>query len=95
MAVNTLGMPENAMPFYSSADKWKNKSNKILEIIIKTGSFGHKIDKSYLSKYGPVKRKLTTMWRGTIENTAHFPIFPLDSIRVWFNLIRKGILRVK
>ncbi len=95
MAVNTLGMPVNAMPFYSSSNKWRNKSNKILTIILKTGNFGHNIDRSYMSEYGPYKRKLTTMWRGTIENTAHFTIFPLDSIRVWLNLLKRGLLRVK
>lgn len=94
LAVNTLGMPENAMPFYSSENKWRYKSDKILAIILKTGNFGHNIDRSYMSDYGTIKRKLTTVWRGTIENAAHFTIFPLDSVRAWLNLIRRGLTRL-
>ncbi len=33
-AVNILGMPEQAMPFYSPSKRWKNKSEKVLAFVM-------------------------------------------------------------
>lgn len=92
LAVNTLGMPEEAMPLYSSDKKWKRKADKILKIILATGNFGHNSELSYLNEYGATRRKLTVVLRGSLENLSHFTIFPLDSIRAWFHFIVKGIV---
>ncbi len=41
LAVDTLGMPEESMPFYSPATTWKRKADRVLDYIIETGNFGH------------------------------------------------------
>ena len=41
LAVNTLGMPESAMPLYDPASKWSRKAEKILGFVLETGNFGH------------------------------------------------------
>ena len=46
LAVQYLGMPVDAMPFYDSAPKWQNKADKLLSYILSTGNFGHKRDQS-------------------------------------------------
>ena len=39
LAVNYLGMPAEAMPFYRSSKKWSKKADKIYSIIIKGGDW--------------------------------------------------------
>ena len=94
LAVNSLGMPEQAMPFYSSNSKWKRKSDKLLEVILKTGNFGHNVDRSYINETGLAKRKLITAWRGTIDSFSLVTIFPIDTITIRFNLLWKAIWAV-
>ena len=92
LAVNTLGMPEEAMPLYSSDKKWKRKSDRILKIIMNTGNFGHNSDLGYLNGLKPLRRKMAIVWNGSLENLSHLSIFPLDSIRAWFHFIVKGLV---
>lgn len=95
LAIGYLGMPVEVIPLYPSGvlkiKRFERKANKVLGVILKTGNFGHNEDKSYMLKYGVFKRKLTTVWLGTQESFRNFFIFPMDSIKVWFNLRRKGI----
>jgi hypothetical protein len=58
MTVNSLGMPEEAMPLYSPSHKWSKKANRILQIIFETGNFGNNRDKSYYQKYSYFVYKL-------------------------------------
>lgn len=92
LAVNTLGMPEETMPLYSTSPKWKKKANKVMRIILETGSFGINNDRSYLKEYGALRRKMATVWECTKEYMSHFPIFPLDSFKVWYSLLKNGSL---
>lgn len=92
LAVNSLGMPEESMPFYAQEKKWKIKADKVLSVIIKTGNFGNNIDKSYLSEQRGIRRKITTVWRATVEAFTHIFIFPKDSLIAWYNMMKKGVL---
>lgn len=91
LAVNTLGMPEEAMPFYSSSRRWDNKSHRLLEFILETGNFGHNRDYSYYRKYPFVVYKAISLWRHTKDTVRYMMIFPLDSIRVWLKKVVRGI----
>lgn len=91
VAVNTLGMPADAMPFYSSSRKWKRKASRIINYIIDTGNFGHKRDESYLRKYSGIKRKIMRFNHITKDTFTHFFIFPLDSIKVWWGRMMVGL----
>ena len=44
MAVEYLGMPVDAMPFYSDSAKWMKKAEKILDFVLEVGNFGHNRD---------------------------------------------------
>lgn len=91
LAVDYLGIQKNAIPLYSPGRKWSKKAEKVLKIILETGNFGHNVDRSYIVESGKLKRKLTTLWRVVEESVRNFRVFPIDSIRVWFNLFRKGL----
>lgn len=91
LAVNMLGMPEEAMPFYSSSRRWVNKSHRLLEFILETGNFGHNRDYSYYKKYPFVVYKAISLWRHTMDAVRYMMIFPLDSLRIWWRKIVRGV----
>lgn len=91
LAVNTLGMPEQAMPFYSSKTRWKRKADQLMTVILKTGNFGHNVDRSYVNEAGLAKRKLITACRGTVDSFSHVTLFPIDTITIRINLLWKAI----
>lgn len=94
VAVVYLGMPANAIPFYSEEKKWNKKAKRILSIIVETGNFGHNRDMSYFCNEPYLKRKAISLWRHTVDSYRHFLIFPKDSLRIcWLRLI-EGIIDV-
>ena len=94
LAVNTLGLPVEAMPLYSPAKKWVRKSNRLLALILESGNFGHNRDNSYYQKYPYLVYKAISLWRNTWDSMRHFMIFPLDATKVWWNRLRVGIKTV-
>lgn len=91
LAVEYLRMPEGAMPFYCKSKKYEKKANSILLDVLKSGNFGHKKDMSYRKEGFFVIRKVTAIWRYTAESIKHASIFPLDSVCIWWNLMRIGV----
>ena len=80
-AVEYLGMPVEAMPFYSIDAKWKRKADRICSFILEVGNFGNKRDMSYFEKYPYLIRKVYSMKRRCGDLIRHARIFPLDSLR--------------
>lgn len=81
LAVNWLGMPADAMPFYVDSRSYRRKADKILSIVLEKGNFGQNIDSSYMVKTPPLKRKLITVWRQLVETLTFIGLFPLDALR--------------
>ena len=94
-AVEYLGMPIEAMPFYSADSQWKHKADKICSFILEVGNMGHNRDSSYFQKYPYVIRKACSFGRRVSNLCRHARIFPLDSIRflpyIMFNGLRSAI----
>lgn len=94
-AVEYLGMPVEAMPFYSDEQKWKKKADKICSFILEVGNMGHNRDMSYFEKYPYLIRKVYSMGRRCGDLIRHARIFPLDSLRffprIMFNGLRSAI----
>lgn len=86
LAVDTLGMPIEAIPFYSPGKRWRKKSNRILSLMMETGNFGHNRDMSYYTSRSFVVRKVISLWRHMKDCMKQFVIFPMDAMRVgWRN----------
>lgn len=94
LAVDYLGMPDEAMPLYSVAPRWSRKAKKILGFVIKTGNFGHNRDLSYYQTKPLFQRKLISFWRQTSDGIYFFFVFPLDSLKVWGRMVTRGLLAV-
>lgn len=91
LAVNRLGMPEEYMPFYSPADTWKRKANRVLSFVMETGNFGHNRDNSYYTNSNAIVRGIISLWRHTGDSIKHSFIFPIDSMRIWGRMVKLGV----
>jgi len=90
LAVEHLGMPVDAMPFYSDSSKWKKKAKRIMEFVMMSGNFGHNRDSSYM-KYPYFVRKCFSMGRRIGDLLRHARVFPWDSIRFSFAIMWNGV----
>lgn len=90
-AVDVLGMPEEAMPFYTKG-KFENKSRKVLEKVLESGNFGHNKDLTYRLKYSGITYKLVSFRRRFVDFASISFIFPIDAPRFFvsylFNKVR-------
>lgn len=95
MAVQDLGMPAEAMPFYDPAVRWKRKSRRLRFFILRVGNFGHNRDASYFHTKPFLVRKTISLGRRLADFATHLFIFPLDALRylpvVLFNGFRAAI----
>ena len=91
LAVIYLGMPGEAMPFYSPAARWRRKASSLRAIILETGNFGHNRDAGYYHERSFLVRKAISFWRYTCDTMSHFLIFPWDATKVWWNRVRESV----
>ena len=90
-AVDYLGMPVEAMPFYSDDKRWKRKAKRINKFVLSVGNMGHKRDKSYFGKYPYVIRKAISFGRRCGDLWKHARIFPMDSVRFFPAIVINGL----
>ena len=95
LAVEYLGMPEEAMPFYASEVKWKRKADCLMKFILKTGNMGVNRDTSYYERHSYVVSKFMSLKWHTTDAIEQFAIFPLDSVKIWGRMIVNGFNRIK
>ena len=77
LAVDTLGMPVEAMPFYDS--RFRVKGLRILKLVLEAGNFGHNKDLSYRSSFSGLTYKIVAVWRRFLDFCRFAAIFPLDA----------------
>lgn len=92
LAVCKLGMPVEAMPLYCSDKKWIGKAERILDLIMETGNFGHNRDKSYQQKYSRPIYKMISLCINTWDSMRQFIIFPKDAARAWMYRTKEGLV---
>ena len=85
LAVDTLGMPVEAMPFYDA--RYRRKGLRILKLVLETGNFGHNKDLSYRTRYKGVKYKIVSLWRRFCDFVRFTFIFPLDAPRFFVGYV--------
>lgn len=92
LAVDTLGMPADSMPFYSPSRKWRKKANSIMDYIMTVGNFGHNRDNSFRIKQPFLKRKWIAFSYKMKDFISHFVVFPLDSLKVFITEVKSGVI---
>lgn len=91
LAVDTLGMPVEAMPLYSDRERWHKKGDRILSLILESGNFGHGRNQSYKKKYPKFIEYAISFWVFTRYGFKQFVIFPSDAVRGWMRTIFLGV----
>ena len=90
-AVDSLGMPVDAMPLYNPNHPWSRKASRIQSFILKVGNFGFNRDMSYFQKYPYLIRKMISFVRRCGDLFRHMRIFPLDSMRFFTSIVFQGV----
>ena len=81
LAVDTLGMPQDTMPFYDRG--FALKGEKVLKRVFKVGNFGHNKDLTYRSRYSGLTYKFVAAWRRLKDFASLIPVFPMDAPRFY------------
>ena len=89
-AVEYLGMPKEAMPFYADDEKWKRKARRIHLFIMKTGSMGYNRRQESKSK-SLLLKKLKSSRQRFCDLANHLMIFPLDTLRFFPSILLNGL----
>ena len=85
LAVETLGMPVESMPFYDA--RFNDKGEKVLRRVLKSGNFGHNNDLSYRARYSGITYKIVAAWRRMRDFISLAPVFPVDAPRFFFTYL--------
>lgn len=90
-AVEYLGMPKEAMPFYSADGLWKSKAKKIMHLTLDPDDIERR-DKSYFVNNSYAIRKAVSFGRrcGDLQRVAG--VFPMDSLRYFPSIVIRGIM---
>lgn len=89
IAVNTLGLPADEMPFYDP--KYKKAADKVLELIMLEGNFGKENMKGYKRPKGYVAGKWYSFKKRFGRNFRVLRIFPKESMRHMSKVIFVGL----
>ena len=93
-AVEYLGMPAAAMPFFDEAALWKRKARSINEFILEVGSFGRKVEK-FSGKHTYFVRKFLSFLNHLREGFRHLGTFPMGTLRSLFGMVVSGVHAVR
>lgn len=91
LAVDVLGMPIEAMPFYKKG--YEGRARRVLRHVLKSGNFGHSKDLSYRVKYKRFAYKMVSLWRRFVDFAGMTFVFPVDAPR-FFGTYVFGKLKV-
>jgi hypothetical protein len=89
LAVDYLGMPKEAMPFYES--RFKKYGSRIMELVVETGNFGHNKDLSYREKYSGLIYNLVALLRRIKDFVGFTMIFPVDAPKFFVNYVVRKV----
>lgn len=85
LAVDTLGMPQDTMPFYDRG--FALKGEMVLKRVFKVGNFGHNKDLTYRSRYSGLTYKFVAAWRRLKDFGSLIPVFPMDAPRFYVTYV--------
>jgi len=90
-AVEWLGMPAEAMPFYDKSKKWVKKAEYIREFILEVGNMEHNRDMSFYCNESLLRRKIRSFRVRIGDLLRHTRLFPIDSFRFFPYIVFNGV----
>ena len=91
LMVNWLGMPKDAMPFYSDSAMYKRKASRASTRILRSGNLGVNVDNSYRMHQPKWKANLITFRHRAGEFFGLIALFPLDAPRFFCNYLMQKV----
>jgi hypothetical protein len=87
LASRYLGMPDldSELTIYDS--RFDKKADRIMELVLESGNFGHNKDLSYRTRYSGITYKIVAAWRRMKDFASLIPIFPLDAPRFFLTYV--------
>ena len=92
LAVESLGMPAEVIPLYTTSKNLKKKSGRVLSYMMEVGNLGNNRDKSFYATKSKVASKAISFRRHTSDTIRQLSIFPLDTLKVWFRMLFVGMV---
>lgn len=81
LASRYLGMPDLDSRFMFHDSRFDKQADRIMELVLESGNFGHNKDLSYRSRYSGMTYKIVAAWRRLKDFATLIPVFPLDAPR--------------
>lgn len=88
-AVDYLGMPVEAMPFYDS--RFKVHGSRVMELVLDSGNFGQGKDNSYKERHSKGVRYCISFGKHAKEGFRRFSLFPAHALLMWWKLMLHGL----
>ena len=79
LASRYLGMPDLDSRFMFHDSRFDKQADRIMELVLESGNFGHNKDLSYRSRYSGMTYKIVAAWRRLKDFATLIPVFPLDA----------------
>lgn len=79
LASRYLGMPDLDSRFMVHDSRFDKKADRIMELALESGNFGHNKDLSYRTRYSGMTYKIVAAWRRFLDFCRFAAIFPLDA----------------
>ena len=79
LASRYLGMPDLDSELTIHDSRFDKKADRIMELVLESGNFGHNKDLSYRTRYSGITYKIVAAWRRLKDFASLIPVFPLDA----------------
>ena len=86
LAVDYLGMPIEAMPFYDA--RYRNKGSRLMDFVLKVGNFGHNREVEWSNGF---KRRTMLIWHRITDTVKLLRVFPVDAPKFLMNYVWDGV----
>ena len=87
LASRYLGMPDLNSDLTTHDSRFDKKADRIMELVLESGNFGHNKDLSYRTRYSGITYKIVAAWRRLKDFASLVPVFPLDAPRFYVTYV--------
>ena len=87
LASRYLGMPDLDSELTIHDSRFDKKADRIMELVLESGNFGHNKDLSYRTRYSGLTYKIVAAWRRLKDFASLVPVFPLDAPRFYVTYV--------
>ena len=87
LASRYLGMPDLDSELTIHDSRFDKKADRIMELVLESGNFGHNKDLSYRTRYSGMTYKIVAAWRRLKDFASLVPVFPLDAPKFYVTYV--------